>query len=95
MFEREFRKEKNLEQLKKQQELAKKIAPKENTAAKQKWETRKQELMKEVDTKFDALMKNMPQDEDDDMHELDSPKLKKDEKKEEKKEGSAPAPAPE
>lgn len=52
-----------MEQLKKQQELAKKNVPKENTQAKQKWENRKNELLKEVDTKFDELMKNLPQDE--------------------------------
>jgi len=34
MFDRETRKEKNLEAIKKQQEIAKKTVPKENTSAK-------------------------------------------------------------
>jgi hypothetical protein len=56
MFEREFRKEKNLEQIKKQQELAKKAAPRENVATKQRWEKKKEEMIKEVETEFSVLM---------------------------------------
>ena len=57
MFEREARKEKNLEQIKKQQEQAKKLIPKENTSAKQKWEAKKQELIGEVEQQFTVLLK--------------------------------------
>lgn len=49
MFERETRKEKNLEQIKKQQDIAKKMVQRENVAAKEKWEKRKQDMINKVE----------------------------------------------
>jgi dynein intermediate chain 2, axonemal len=56
MFEREMRKEKNLEAIKKQQDLAKKAIKPENTAAKEKWEKKKQELITDAESKFNSML---------------------------------------
>lgn len=57
MFERETRKEKNLDAIRKAQDIAKKLVPKENTSAKAKWEAKKQELIGEVEAQFNTLLK--------------------------------------
>jgi hypothetical protein len=83
MFEREARKEKNLEQIKKQSEQLKKVVPKENAAAKTRWEQRKAELISEVEVQFNAIMKKEEEQRmKDEFRELDSPRNK------DKKEGN-------
>ncbi|CAD8107748.1 unnamed protein product [Paramecium sonneborni] len=87
MFDRESRKEKNLEAIKKQQDLMKKVVPKDNKAAQQKWEQRKAELIAEAEQQFSQIVKK---DEEVKLDQLDefSPKgskTKKDDKKQQPK----------
>ena len=42
----------DLETLKKQQELAKKIVPKDNEAIKKKWDIKKADMISDVEAKF-------------------------------------------
>ena len=80
MFEREYRKEKNLEAIKKQQELAKKGFKGEITNQKEKWEKKKLEMITAAEKAFaDNLTKNPPLQEDEDPNEkaLDSPEQPK------------------
>ena len=78
MFDREGKKEKLLETIKKQSEQQKKVVPKENAQAKQKWELRKAELVSEVEEQFNAILKKeQEQRMKDEYKELDSPPANK------------------
>ena len=57
IFTREMTKEKNLEALRRLQEIEKKKVPKDMTAAHKKFEERKQEELQRVEERFDALLK--------------------------------------
>ncbi|EGR31420.1 intermediate chain 2, putative [Ichthyophthirius multifiliis] len=77
MFEREYRKEKNLEQIKKQQELAKKGANKEITSQKEKWEKKKVDMIEQAEQSFlENLKKNPALNVEDELADLDSPSSK-------------------
>jgi dynein intermediate chain 2 len=57
IFTREMTKEKNLEALRRLQELEKKRVPKDMTAIHKKFEEKKSEEIKKVEERFDALLK--------------------------------------
>lgn len=57
IFTREMTKEKNLEALRRLQELEKKRVPKDMTAIHKKFEEKKQEEIKRVEERFEALLK--------------------------------------
>ena len=57
IFTREMTKEKNLQALRRLQELEKKKVPKDMTAALKKFEEKKEEQLKRVQDRFDALLK--------------------------------------
>lgn len=59
IFTREMTKEKNLEALKRLQELDKKRVPKDLTAIQKKIDERKKEQIKKVDDKFEALLNSI------------------------------------
>ena len=82
IFTREMTKEKNLEALRRLQELEKKKIPKDMTAALKKFDEKKQEELKRVEDRFDALLKYGDAEARGD----DEPEEKKEEKEEEKEE---------
>lgn len=59
IFTREMTKEKNLEALKRLQELDKKRVPKDLTAIQKKIDERKKEQIKKVDDKFEDLLNSI------------------------------------
>ena len=57
IFTREMTKEKNLQALRRMQEIEKKKVPKDMTAIHKKFEEKKQEELQRVEERFDALLK--------------------------------------
>lgn len=57
IFTREMTKEKNLESLRRLQELDKKRVPKDMTAIQKKFEEKKADEIKKVENRFEALLK--------------------------------------
>ena len=57
IFTREMTKEKNLQALRRLQEIEKKKVPKDMTAIQKKFQERKQEELQRVEERFDALLK--------------------------------------
>ena len=57
IFTREMTKEKNLEALRRLQEIEKKKVPKDMTAALKKFDEKKTEELQRVEDRFDALLK--------------------------------------